>query len=98
MENQSSNSNKWKPIQGDLFTRWTSQVNPKSPFPEYPRPQMVRDEWENLNSLWEYAITIKNTPKEEIKEWDGDILVPYPVESALFIHAEGINITVKSNR
>ena len=83
MENQSLKSNKWKPIEGDLFTRWTSQVNPELPFPEYPRPQMVRTEWENLNGLWEYAITTKNTPKEEIKEWDGEILVPYPIESAL---------------
>lgn len=83
MENQSSKSNKWKPIEGDLFTRWTSQVTPELPFPEYPRPQMVRTEWQNLNGLWNYAIVDNNIPKEEIKEWDGNILVPYPVESAL---------------
>jgi len=83
MENQSSKSNKWKPIEGDLFTRWTSQVTPEFPFPEYPRPQMVRNEWHNLNGLWKYTITTKNTPKEEITEWEGEILVPYPIESAL---------------
>ncbi len=83
MENQSSKSNKWKPIEGDLFTRWTSQVKSELPFPEYPRPQMVRVEWYNLNGLWDYGITKKITPKEEITKWDGEILVPYPVESAL---------------
>ncbi|MHA1510922.1 MAG: glycoside hydrolase family 2 protein [Promethearchaeota archaeon] len=83
MENKSTKLNKWKPIEGDLFTRWTSQVTPELPFPEYPSPQMVRTEWHNLNGLWEYVITAKNTLKEEIKKWDGDILVPYPVESAL---------------
>jgi len=83
MENQSSKSNKWKPIEGDLFTRWTNQVKPELPLPEYPRPQMVRTEWYNLNGLWDYAITVKNIPKEKITKWDGEILVPYPVESAL---------------
>jgi len=83
MENKSAKSNKWKPIEGDLFTRWTSQVTPELPFPEYPRPQMVRNEWNNLNGLWDYVITAKNTPKDKITEWDGKILVPYPVESAL---------------
>ncbi len=64
MENQSPKSNKWKPIEGDFFTRWSSQVTPELPFPEYPRPQMVRTEWHNLNGLWDYLITAKKTPKE----------------------------------
>jgi beta-galactosidase/beta-glucuronidase len=83
MEYQSSKLNEWKPIEGDLFTRWTNQVKIELPFPEYPRPQMVRNEWNNLNGLWDYVITAKNTPKDKITEWDGEILVPYPVESAL---------------
>ena len=51
------------------------------PLPEYPRPQMVRPEWKNLNGTWEYAI--RPAGKAEPDEYDGPILVPYPVESAL---------------
>ncbi|QEE15935.1 glycoside hydrolase family 2 protein [Promethearchaeum syntrophicum] len=83
MEIQPSKSNKWTPIGGDLFTPWTLQVTSEAPFPEYPRPQMTRAEWKNLNGLWNYVIADKNIPKEEIKEWEGKILVPFPVESAL---------------
>ena len=49
--------------------------------PEYPRPQMVRDKWTNLNGLWQYAIRPKGEPRPE--NWDGEILVPFCVESAL---------------
>ena len=71
----------WKPVEGKITTSWASQVNPQSPLPEYPRPQMVRDAWLNLNGLWEYAIR----PKEmtQVSSYDGKILVPFAVESAL---------------
>lgn len=71
----------WKPVDGTLKTRWAAKVDPKSPHPEYPRPQLVREKWTNLNGLWEYAIR----PKDEGQpaKFDGEILVPYPVESAL---------------
>jgi len=71
----------WKPADGPLRTRWAKDVGPERALPEYPRPQMVRKEWLNLNGLWDYAIR----PKEEGKpgNWDGRILVPFPVESAL---------------
>jgi len=71
----------WK-IAGDkITTQWAQLVNPSSPLPEYPRPQMVRDDWKNLNGLWEYAIT----PASETmpKTFQGKILVPFAVESAL---------------
>ncbi|MFO7907709.1 MAG: glycoside hydrolase family 2 TIM barrel-domain containing protein [Pirellulaceae bacterium] len=42
---------------------------------------MVRDDWTNLNGLWQYAITSKEASTPD--DWDGEILVPYPVESAL---------------
>ena len=71
----------WQPAHGPLATRWAKDVSPTNALPEYPRPQMVRKDWQNLNGLWEYAIR----PKDEgpPKQYDGQILVPYPVESAL---------------
>ena len=67
------------------MTRWAREVSPKNAHPEYPRPQLVRTEWLNLNGLWDYAITEQKpeaqSPKPE--HWDGQILVPFPVESAL---------------
>ena len=71
----------WEPAKGPLKTRWTTQVAPDKALPEYPRPQMMRDKWLNLNGLWDYAIVAKEAGKPV--QWDGKILVPYPVESAL---------------
>ncbi|MFA6631299.1 MAG: beta-galactosidase, partial [Kiritimatiellia bacterium] len=56
-------------------------MTPESAWREYPRPQLVRDGWINLNGLWEYAVTPKNG--EQPVEWQGRILVPFSVESAL---------------
>jgi beta-galactosidase/beta-glucuronidase len=70
----------WKVADSPLTTPWTSQVNPSHALPEYPRPQMVRKAWTNLNGLWEYAIRPQGT---QVKDWDGQILVPFPLESAL---------------
>ena len=71
----------WKPAQGPLMTRWAREVSPSRVHPEYPRPQMVRKDWLNLNGLWDYAITDRTAPQPT--QWDGQILVPFPVESAL---------------
>ncbi len=71
----------WQPAKGPLATRWAKDVSAKNPLPEYPRPQMVRDSWQNLNGLWDYAITDKEAAQPA--KWDGEILVPFPVESAL---------------
>ena len=71
----------WRPQRGPLDTRWTRLVSSKNAHPEYPRPQMVRPDWLNLNGLWEYAIVAKTLPQPST--WDGQILVPFPVESAL---------------
>ncbi|MEE9603501.1 MAG: glycoside hydrolase family 2 TIM barrel-domain containing protein, partial [Thermoguttaceae bacterium] len=71
----------WSPAKGPLVTQWTSEVTPEKVHPEYPRPQMVRSEWLNLNGLWDYAITAKDAARPTT--WDGKILVPFCAESAL---------------
>ena len=71
----------WKPAENPLTTPWTSLVNPNHPLPEYPRPQMARREWVNLNGLWDYAIVPQQGSTPE--KYDGRILVPFAVESAL---------------
>jgi beta-galactosidase/beta-glucuronidase len=71
----------WQPAPGHLLTRWAKDVNPENVWPEYPRPQMTRPQWLNLNGLWEYAITPRS--QEQLPDFNGQILVPFPVESAL---------------
>lgn len=71
----------WKPVGDGLKSKFVNDVDPANPLPEYPRPQFVRDEWKNLNGLWDYAITSSNAGVPT--EWDGKILVPFPIESSL---------------
>ncbi len=70
----------WKMADNPIVTQWASQVDPLKPWPEYPRPDLVRTEWLNLNGLWDYAITPVGSKPEK---WDGKILVPFPLESVL---------------
>ena len=73
----------WKiPDRAPLLTRWAKDVSPTNALREYPRPQMVRRRWQNLNGLWDYAVTGKADEKIPAK-YDGPILVPFPIESAL---------------
>lgn len=71
----------WKPAGDGMKTPWTAKVDPACPLPEYPRPQLVRSEWKNLNGLWDYAVTPKEAQTSEIR--DGKILVPFSIESSL---------------
>ena len=71
----------WKPAGDKIMTEWASQVDPNNVLPEYPRPIMERGEWKNLNGLWNYAIIEKGQPIPSA--FDGEILVPFAVESAL---------------
>ncbi|QEH36736.1 Beta-glucuronidase [Aquisphaera giovannonii] len=71
----------WQPAKGRLETRWTAGVRPENAWKEYPRPQLVREEWESLNGLWDYAI--RPRAESQPASWDGKILVPFCAESAL---------------
>src|SRR5437870_4620998 len=73
----------WKPASGPLMTRWAKEVWPDRVHPEYPRPQMVRKEWQNLNGLWELAFAKEGEEVPLGKKLPEQILVPFPVESAL---------------
>jgi hypothetical protein len=73
----------WKPAEAPLMTRWAAEVDPAAPLPEYPRPQMVRKDWLNLNGLWEFAPAAEGEAPPFGKTLEGRILVPFCVESAL---------------
>jgi beta-galactosidase/beta-glucuronidase len=65
-----------------MKTPW--QPDEPIPWPEYPRPQMVRSTWTNLNGWWDYAIAPKEVADTKSPGfWQGKILVPFPLESAL---------------
>src|ERR1035438_9046379 len=70
----------WQPALDPLRTRWAKDVSPEKALPEYPRPQMVRHDWLNLNGLWDLAITSRDANRATFQT---QILVPFPVESAL---------------
>ena len=78
----SSNKKKteWTIADNPILTEWALEIDPLMPWPEYPRPDAAREEWSNLNGLWDYAVSELNQKPEK---WEGKILVPYPIESAL---------------
>jgi len=64
-----------------LPTRWAADVTPQRVHAEYPRPQLVRSAWLNLNGSWDYAVRDSGAPRP--RQFDGKILVPFPIQSAL---------------
>ena len=70
----------WAPVTGRIMTRWAKEVSPTNALPDYPRPQMVRTDWKNLNGLWDYAIRQGTGPTRILRRPDPGSL---PVESAL---------------
>ena len=67
-----------------IMTEWGERLTPENAWRGYPRPQMVRQNWTNLNGLWQYAITPDGVNAAGVPQtWDGEILVPFAVESAL---------------
>jgi hypothetical protein len=71
----------YEPVQKHIMTKWAKNLTPDNVHSEYPRPQMIRKDWLNLNGLWEYAITTKDASQPDT--FDGHILVPFAAESAL---------------
>ena len=71
----------WQPVPGNLMTRWAAKVDPAKPLPEHPRPQLVREAWQNLNGLWQFEIAAKDAPQPT--RFSQQILVPYRFQSTL---------------
>ena len=71
----------YQPAHTRLITTWGQAVNPQNVWQQYPRPQLERKEWKNLNGLWNYSI--KNKGSVQPTSYDGKILVPFGIESAL---------------
>ncbi len=73
----------WKIVPGRITSPWADSVNPASVLQEYPRPQMKRNEWVNLNGLWQYSALPKSDVEAVPASFQGTILVPFAIESAL---------------
>ena len=71
----------WKPVGNKIITKWAESINPEYVHQEYPRPRLVRNEWKNLNGLWDYEITKLGVNKPNF--YKNKILVPFPIESSL---------------
>ena len=70
------------PKENRMKTVWADKVTLENVWQSYPRPQLQRSQWMNLNGLWQYAVTTQDTPKKEVK-FEGQILVPFAIESSL---------------
>lgn len=79
---QTDTAASWRIVPGSMTTRWAEEVSPDRVWAEYPRPTMVRPDWQNLNGLWSYAVK-PVSQAEPPAAWDGRILVPFPIESPL---------------
>ena len=73
----------WQRLAPPLSTPWTNDVSPANALPDYPRPQLTRAKWQNLNGVWEFAKADPGDAAPVGKSLPERILVPYPVESAL---------------
>ena len=66
-----------------LKTVWADSVNPNNPLPDYPRPQLQRNNWQSLNGLWQYSVLPSSGNETIPSSFQGNILVPFCIESAL---------------
>ena len=74
---------KWRIVQGRITSPWADSVNASKVLPDYPRPQLQRADWVNLNGLWQYAVLPKTIDDNIPSSFQGNILVPFAIESAL---------------
>ncbi|MDP6042338.1 MAG: glycoside hydrolase family 2 TIM barrel-domain containing protein [Candidatus Latescibacteria bacterium] len=86
----------WKPIAKHIATPFAETVSPDNVLPEHPRPQMVREYWQNLNGLWDYTLEPVTfsattglidaptmTEGDQPSNWQGQILVPFTIDAPL---------------
>jgi hypothetical protein len=68
----------WQPRPAPLGTQWTAQVGPDNALPDYPRPQLTRPDWQNLNGVWQYRSAAAGEAPPVGQTLAQSILVPYP--------------------
>ncbi|MFI1421645.1 AbfB domain-containing protein [Streptomyces sp. NPDC020731] len=71
----------WTPEPAPMTTPWTDRVPVDNPLPEYPRPQLTRPDWANLNGIWDFAVTSADAGRPA--SFTEQIRVPFVAESAL---------------
>lgn len=80
----------WPPAEGVPITRWGKSITADTPIlPEYPRPQFVRAQWQNLNGVWDYAVEARSNARPAT--YTGQIRVPFPIESVLSLVAQRVD-------
>jgi hypothetical protein len=72
----------WQDVNPVMRTKWAADVKPDKAWPEYPRPQLVRADWLNLNGPWDYAVS-KKEETTPVTAYTGKILVPFSYCSVL---------------
>ena len=73
----------WQLLQAPVMSPWAQLVDPAAPLPEYPRPQMTRTSWLNLNGIWEFKAGNVGDSVPTNQTLAGEILVPFPMESVI---------------
>jgi len=73
----------WKMGKAPLMTPYAATIDTANVLGEYPRPQMVREKWMNLNGIWQFQPGLSVTEAQPKGKLASKILVPFPVESAI---------------
>lgn len=79
-------ADEWAPKTAPIMTTWGENIDPDNVWKEYPRPQMTRSDWMNLNGLWGYFCRLSRMDysyESDSGKFTKQILVPFPIESAL---------------